>query len=154
MKEKVLFREKIVDNMLRVTVHYERSLNEDENNSNLTSKKNDVKEKLSGLNLLSEDMPGKGNPNFIYSLSLSFEDKYYPIWLQIQFSDEVTTENKVEGHVEYELERLKRGGTEPDDMRKTFPSYLKHECGEDEDFHDVNIIKRILEMRLKVCLVQ
>jgi hypothetical protein len=117
--------------------------------SSLTSKMEKVKKKLArlGLTYISEDVTKTEKSKFIYSFILSRKNiiaENYPMWLEVQFSKENVTGPSFHDHVDYELKRLKRGVLTPDDMRRRYPDYRKHHCVEDECYHDINIINRIL----------
>lgn len=146
MKEKILYREKHVNDMLRVTVYCEER--------NLLSMKSSVIDKLSRINLISHEESETQNkkPKFIYSFQFFWEGENFPMWLEIQFSS-FTNESqiplaktaiKITTHADYELKRLMRGPTNPETMRETFKNYSDHVCCEDKDLRDVNIVRLIL----------
>jgi hypothetical protein len=149
MKEKLLFRQKPVNDMLRITVYYDgpSPMMADHN---LRTKMAEVKRKLSinGLTFLSEDESGNKKKKFIYSFTLMFEGRPHPMWLEVQFSNEVVRGIYIDDHVDYELRRLKRGKMRTDEMKRRFDTYSRHSCGEDVDGHDVDIIMRLLTMKV------
>ena len=153
IKEKVLYREKLVNDMLRVTVYYDGTSGMMDLQQNLESKMKIVKRKIeiNNLTFLSEDKSGNGKEKFICSFNLRFEGQIYPMWLEIQFSCKVVIGTKIDDHVDYELRRLKRGKSLTRTMKQRFPSYSKYNLVEDMDDHDVEIVNLLLE--LKVLLV-
>jgi hypothetical protein len=144
IREKLVFRQKPVNDMLRVTVYYDgRSglLNED---VNLSLKISEVKRKLTSnrMTLIKEDNSRNGKPKLVFSLTLSMNVKY-PIRLEVQFSNKPVIGIHFNDHIDYKLMRLKRGDMPIREMMTRFPSYRNYQCNDDEDYHDTNIIMRI-----------
>jgi len=108
--------------MVRITVNYDGKSELMDEKLNLSSKMEVVKRRLAGMGLtfISEDVSKNGKPKFIYSFTASVKAVHYPIWLEVQFSNESVTGTSLNHHVDYELKRLQRGPLKSADMRKRF----------------------------------
>jgi hypothetical protein len=89
IKEKLLFRQKCVDDILRITVNYGEAELMDEEVS-LMTKMRKVERKLArlGLTFISKAVTKTGKSKFIYSFTLSRKNRIaenYPMWLEVQF---------------------------------------------------------------------
>jgi hypothetical protein len=146
MREKVIYRQKPVNDMCRVTVHYDGQTEMMDEGMNLASKMEEVKRKLEihGFKFSSEDVSGNGKPKLIYSFNLNNGCNVHPIWLEVQFSNITSSGITLHDHVDYELRRLTRGPMTTALMRVKFEDYRRYNCGEDNDCHDINIILKAL----------
>jgi hypothetical protein len=148
IREKILFRQKYVNDMVRITVNYDGKSELMDEKLNLSSKMEVVKRRLAGIGLtfISEDVSKNGKPKFIYSFTVSVKAVDYPLWLEVQFSNESVTGTSLNHHVDYELKRLQRGSLKSADMRKRFRNYEKYQCVDDNCFHDINVIMTTLRL--------
>jgi hypothetical protein len=147
IREKLVFRQKPVNDMLRVTIYYDVKSGWIDEHKNLLLKISEVKRKLESnrLTFIKEEKSGNGKPKLVYSLTLSWMDVRYPIWLEIQFSNEHVIGIHFNDHIDYELKRLNRGDMTVREMMNSFPNkYKEYQCVEDEDYEDCNIIMRML----------
>ena len=141
IKEKVLYRQKKVNDICRVTIRYDDLIN------NLTSIMDALKSELESKGLkciLTKERNGDhGNPKLIFSFSVDYSEP--PMWLEVQLSDKQSSENpKLDDHVDYELKRLERGPMLTAEMQRRFHTYTNLNLGEDNDAFDMNVLMQIL----------
>ena len=119
------FRQKPVNDMLRVTIYYDGKIGLMDKEKNLSLKISEVKRKLecNRLTFIKEEESGNGKPKLVYSLTLSWKAGTYQIWLEIQFSDEHVIGFHFNDHIVYELKRLTRCAMTVLFMRTNFPQY-------------------------------
>ena len=145
IREKLVYRQKPVNDMLRITIYYDDKSGVMSEKSNLDLSMRKVKMMLNNrMTLIEDGKSGNGKPKLVFSFKLSL-DTIYPIWLEVQFSNKRVTGVYFNDHIDYELKRLKRGNMPTYEMTTRFPDYKKYECVDDKDNHDMNIIMRMLK---------
>jgi hypothetical protein len=79
IREKLVFRQKPVNDMLRVTIYYDVKSGWIDEHKNLLLKISEVKRKLESnrLTFIKEEKSGNGKPKLVYSLTLSWKAGTY-----------------------------------------------------------------------------